>query len=847
MKTLLAKSFVIACVCLFIGSCVSSSYTQLPSVNYSFRVKSLVMHFTAVNYEKSVEFLVEEGFVSSHYLIPESNDPSYPHSDLKILQLVNENERAWHAGHSYWQGRTGLNDSSIGIEIVNVPNCYENIAAMQAAGMASRAEHGANRLCIFPDFDPKQIELVIKLSQDILARNPDISPTAVIGHSDIAPSRKNDPGPRFPWFELYKAGVGAWYDDDTLAQYWQQFSAKQPNIGLLQHALSVYGYGVIETGILDQQTVDTLSAFQMHFLPWQVSGQPDPSTAAAIFALIEKYFPKRTADLMARYDRESITRANNDADTANKMLLQKRGLLAELGHDATLLNDVLLNGQVSTVFPLQRSSTRQQINNRTRFDAYAGSGSIHIQSLGANSADIYINEQKLNIGQAFDNNQAAQYSLAKRTQDGVNSLRVDNISPRDASVFVHIPYPKITPIEGAEPFDFSRVDALIEQDITQGFPGAVLLVLHKGKIVKQSAYGFAQKFVDGGIAMPSPRPMSIDTRFDLASNTKVFATTLTIMKLVDEGKITLDASLSTYLPEYSGAGREGRTVADLLAHASGYNSEVQFFKTDNPLGERFHSLNKDVTKDLLLTELPFTNGRQTEQTYSDTNFMILGLLIERVTGMSLDQYIESQVYAPLKLDSLQYNPLKKGNTPEQYAATEIRGNTRGGNIEFPNIRDYVLQGEVHDEKAFYSMGGIAGHAGLFGNARDLATLAQLLLNEGGYGTHSMFSSNTMSRFVSPRYTKDSMGLGWRLAADPNLAWHFGPYASNRAFGHTGWTGTATVIDPEFDLAIILLTNKKHSPVVNQGEGFGFTGDAFETGRYGSVMSLVYEAILKGRR
>ncbi|MFC4700770.1 penicillin binding protein PBP4B [Glaciecola siphonariae] len=817
------QRFIILGISFLLASCVSSGYTQLPSANYSYRVKSLVMHFTAIDYQKSVEALVNEGYVSSHYLVPESNDPSYRKSELEVLQLVDEHERAWHAGRSYWQGRTGLNDSSIGIEIVNVPQCFDDEKALAQAGMASRAEHGPNRLCVFPDFDPKQIELVIELSQDILSRNPDITPTAVVGHSDIAPSRKNDPGPRFPWYQLYQAGIGAWYDEASLAAYWQRFNHAPVSVGLLQAALSTYGYGIIETGIIDQQTIDTISAFQMHFLPWQVSGNPDSRTAAAVFALIEKYFPDALPALLTRYELES--------DSAIK---------------ANTASVITKQGQVDAVFPLVLSDSREYVNNRTQFIAYAGQGDIRILPMNASSADIYINEQKLNIAQPFAAEQY-EYSLAKRTHDGINSLRVDNIQPADASLQLIVPYPSLrsadesnntkSPLSSA--FDFSEVDKLINTDVSNGFPGAVLLVLHQGKIVKHSAYGYAA-LVDG-----KPSPMQKDTSFDLASNTKVFATTLAIMHLVEQNKLALDAPVSRYLPEYVGAGREGRTVADLLAHASGYDSEVQFYKRENPLGGAFHSLRPELTGDILLSKVEFVAGRQTQQQYSDTNFMILGLLIERLTQRPLDEYLEEEIYQALGLDSLMFNPLKKGQTAEQFAATEIKGNTRSGNIEFEGIRDYVLRGEVHDEKAFYSMEGVAGHAGLFGNARDLAVLAQLMLNQGGYDDKVLFSPATLARFVSPRYQNNSFGLGWRLALDQSTAWHFGPYASSRAFGHTGWTGTATVIDPAYELAIILLTNKKHTPVQKRGEALIFSGDEFETGRYGSVVSKVYEAILQG--
>jgi N-acetylmuramoyl-L-alanine amidase len=823
------KIILICVASIFIASCVTSSYKQLPSANYSFRVKSLVMHFTAIDYGKSVEALVDEGFVSSHYLVPESNDPSYPYDDLEILQLVDEKERAWHAGRSYWQGRTALNDSSIGIEIVNIPTCYDDITALEEAGMAGRTEHGPNRLCIFPDFDPKQIDLVIQLSQEILARNPDISPTAVVGHSDIAPSRKNDPGPRFPWFQLYEAGVGAWYDEDTIAQYWQRFNRAMPNVGLVQSALRAYGYGVVETGIIDQQTVDNLSAFQMHFLPWQVTGNLDSRTAAAIFALLDKYFPDALDSLITRYELESTEQA--------KLALQAKNN-----------QEQLMQGQISTIFPLLRSKTRAYVNNRMTFRAYKNSGQITIESLGAQSADIFVNEQKLNITQPFKLGTRYQYSLSKRTHDGINSLRVDNILPEGSELKIEIPYPSLsldTSTQAHSAIDFSAVDELIKEDIKNGFPGAVLLVVHEGKVIKHSAYGFAKQYDDGGTKLAQALPMRPDTRFDLASNTKVFATTLAIMKLVSEGKIELEKSVSAYLPEYTGAGREGRSVADLLAHASGYNSEVRFFDAESSLGPNFHSLKPSLTKDLLLTRVPFVAGSGDYQQYSDTNFMILGLLVERISDMPLDEYVENHIYQPLELDSLQFNPLQKGNTPEAFAATEIRGNTRGGHIEFEGVRDYVLQGEVHDEKAFYSMHGVAGHAGLFGDAQDLAVLAQLLLNQGGYAQTRLFDSATLSRFISPRYAQASLGLGWRLAADDSLTWHFGPYASKRAFGHTGWTGTATVIDPDYDLAIILLTNKKHSPVQKQDDIITFAGDKYDTGRYGSVMSAVYEAVLTG--
>ena len=811
---------------MLISSCSTTNNTikQLESSNYSYRVKSLVMHFTAVDYAQSVKFLVEEGGgVSSHYLIPMLNDDTYPNRQIEVLQLVDENERAWHAGLSYWQGRTGLNDSSIGIEIVNIPQCVES--DVPAGFIKPKA------MCIYPEFEAKQIELLIELSKGILARNPDISPTAVVGHSDIAPSRKHDPGPRFPWQKLYEAGIGAWYDNDTVAKYWQMFNHRKPSTGLLQQAFNIYGYGIDQTGILDRQTQDVLGAFQMHFIPWQVSYQADETSAATLFALIEKYFAPQLEGLMSQYLSESAT-----VDVSAPRLTQ-------------------LNMQFSSE---QNSHQRLYNSNRRSFLALENQGTMQITSKGVRWADVYINDEKLNLGNVFTNNLqgpdlAQTFTIAQRTQNGINTIRLDNILPTNTSttgeINISIPYPTISdanvlvdPNRFFPDVDFSKLDQFIQQDIRRGFPGASIMVLHKGRIIKQQAYGYSRKYDEQGRLINNPSFVTNNTLFDLASNTKVFATTLAIMKLVNEGKLSLGTPINNYLAEYNSDGRDTRTIADLLSHASGYNSEVQFFKSDNPFGEQLFSQDKTLTSEFLLNQVPFSNARRTKQNYSDTNFMILGLLVERITGMPLDEYVESQIYAPLGLSDTLFVPLRKGRQTQEFAATELAGNTRGGRIEFDNIRRHVLQGEVHDEKAHYSMQGVAGHAGLFSTPKDLAILSQLLLNGGGYGQVSLFSQNTMNRFVHPEFVSDSMGLGWRLSS-PETLWHFGPYASSRAFGHTGWTGTATVIDPALDLAIIYLTNKKHSPLSDANGQLTFTGDEFPSARYGNIMTLVYEAIL----
>ncbi|WP_417700197.1 penicillin binding protein PBP4B [Pseudoalteromonas lipolytica] len=808
LKTLLKQLCYLSGAALLV-SCASNQYTFTQSANYSHRVKFLVMHYTAIDYEKSMRALVDEGGLSSHYLLPESGDSSYPHDKLEIIQLVDENDRAWHVGRSYWQGREDLNDHSIGIEIVNVPTCH--IPEHSSPAM----QNDASKLCIYPDYDAKQIELLITLSKDILKRNPDIGPTQIVGHSDIAPSRKNDPGPRFPWYQLYKAGIGAWYDSDTVDKYWQLFSASKPSTELMQKAMRSYGYEVIATGQLDSQTLDALSAFQMHFLPWHVSGNNDARSAAVLFALLEKYFPKKCERLFKEYQQQQLA---TEPETT-----------------------VLANAQVVVRIPSLDPSSRELVNNRGTFQAYKGRGEIIIENHDARSADIYINGEKINIASPLTAEKVYQYSLAKRTHNGINTFKVDNVQPEGASLTLRFPYPTL--IKNTHKDRFKAVDELINQEVAAGFPGAVLGVIKEGELIKLSHYGAAKKYHADGTLLASPEAMKNDTLFDIASNSKMFATNFALMKLASEGKLDVEKPLFYYLPEFRGSGREQRLVKDLLTHSAGYPAVVDFHRKDNKFGERFFSQNSLRTKNLLLTGVPFVAGRNVKHLYSDIDYMLLGVLIERISGMPLDSYVESQLYQPLGLTHTVYNPLQKGFLASQIAATEINGNTRGGRIEFDNIRTDVLQGEVHDEKAFYALGGVAGHAGLFSTAGDIMVLMQVLLNGGGYDNKQLFTPQVLAQFTQPQASDETYGLGWRRAGHQARTWHFGPYASPRAYGHTGWTGTVTVIDPEYDLAIVLLTNARHTPIEGNDKNYEFVGKRFETGKYGSIISLIYESIL----
>jgi N-acetylmuramoyl-L-alanine amidase len=255
-----------------------------PSVNQSSRIHFLVLHFTSEHFAESMRLLTgQDGSpVSVHYVVPEPGDETYSDKSLRVYRLVLEPLRARHAGVSNWAGAQSLNDTSIGIEIVNRSTCVN-----EDPGAESQAPE--QQICNFLAFPDEQVDLVIRLAKDILARNPDISPVDVIGHGDIAPRRRLDPGPLFPWKRLYDNGIGAWYDEETVAKYRRQFEANPPGTGLVQRALRAYGYDLDETGENDAQTRFSVRAFQMHFRPDDYSGQADVETASILFSLLEKY------------------------------------------------------------------------------------------------------------------------------------------------------------------------------------------------------------------------------------------------------------------------------------------------------------------------------------------------------------------------------------------------------------------------------------------------------------------------------------------------------------------------------------------------------------------------------
>lgn len=248
--------------------------TSFPSKSQDERIKFIILHYTVTDDKDSLDILTR-GEVSANYLV--LTQPKLIDEKPVVLQLVPERKRAFHAGQSHWRNRTNINDTSIGIEIVN-PGFTEDTLGNQT----------------WYRFGEGQIAAVASLVKDLMQRYQ-IKPEYVLGHSDIAPLRKTDPGRLFPWKQLASQGIGVWPNDELVAKYLAGRSAKdQTDVLSIQNALYTYGYSEIpQTGELDEETRLTISAFQAHFRPSDVSGNADAETESIALALVEQYRPSK--------------------------------------------------------------------------------------------------------------------------------------------------------------------------------------------------------------------------------------------------------------------------------------------------------------------------------------------------------------------------------------------------------------------------------------------------------------------------------------------------------------------------------------------------------------------------
>ena len=341
----------------------------------------------------------------------------------------------------------------------------------------------------------------------------------------------------------------------------------------------------------------------------------------------------------------------------------------------------------------------------------------------------------------------------------------------------------------------AQMDAIIAEEIAKKhLPGAVVLVGRKGHVVWRKSYG--SRAVE-----PVQEAMTTDTIFDLASLTKVVATATSVMILVERGKLRLGDPVSLYIPELKGEGRERITIEQLLTHVSGY-------APDFDLRERWTGYDEAIKH---LIKEPLRNPPGARFTYSDIGFITLGEVVARVGGMPLDQFAQKNIFGPLRMTNTGFRPsttLKSRMAPTEKRRGQLSylGDT-SANVGPEG--EVWLRGEVHDPTS-YRMNGVAGHAGLFSTANDLAIYCQMILNGGAYGGVRILAPLTVAEMTRPRVvssTGATRGLGW----DMNTS-----FSSNRgdlfplgSFGHTGFTGTSMWIDPASDMFVVFLSNRVH--------------------------------------
>jgi len=343
-----------------------------------------------------------------------------------------------------------------------------------------------------------------------------------------------------------------------------------------------------------------------------------------------------------------------------------------------------------------------------------------------------------------------------------------------------------------QPDPITRV--LHEGSQTGVFPGAVLLVRHQGTITIHEAVGHTSSF-------PESPSVLLDTIYDLASLTKPLATVSSILLLVQEGRLSLSQKLDACLPETAGSLLGKISIKDVLSHQSGLPALRPFYQSfapEFPSETESRQQRMQVVLDKILKE-PIDQASSSGSVYSDLGYMVLGFVVERLTGQSLADFSRERMFQPLEANNLAFGThVLQGKALGRIAPTE----------EDP-WRGRLLQGEVHDENAA-ALGGIAGHAGLFGTAQAVGQITKAWL-EGYLGKPSIFRQDFVRQFVSAQ-PGTSWALGWDTPSHPSSS---GQWFSPQSFGHLGFTGTSIWIDPVRELEVIFLSNRVHPTRDNQ--------------------------------
>lgn len=486
-------------------------------------------------------------------------------------------------------------------------------------------------------------------------------------------------------------------------------------------------------------------------------------------------------------------------------------------------------------------------NNYFSFIAYKNTCEIFFDVRGIKSFKLYINDIEIDAedicAKVF-----CKVDISNIVKNGRNILYITNVVKtfKDATLSFRIPYPILTKakykLTGVNYEALNLLDEILESQVKNGFPSLQLLVAKDGVILKNSSYGKIyndQRFLETSLGK-SASSITNKTLYDLASNTKMYATVLAIQRLVFERKISIHDKVIKFFPEFVDSknakytGKNEMTLEHLLTHSSGFPAGRAYY-TNREIKNTSSQNRKNVTLQKIL-KTSLINDVGVKVVYSDINYMLLSFIVEKVSGLSFDKFLQLKIYEPLNLKRICFKPTEQGFSINEIAATEYSLERRPRGFAYNGF----AHGAVHDPESYISMNGVSGHAGLFSNAESLAVLAQMLINGGGYGNTRILDKSTVTTFFSTSLFSPSYAIGWRAQNNDYYKWAFSTFASPKTFGHTGWTGTFTLIDIENNLIIILLTNAKHSPHVSDQK---YEGDYFITRNYGVITSILYSAFL----
>lgn len=365
----------------------------------------------------------------------------------------------------------------------------------------------------------------------------------------------------------------------------------------------------------------------------------------------------------------------------------------------------------------------------------------------------------------------------------------------------------------AEITQFPEVDQLIEEALRNDmFTGAVLLIGNSEKILHHKAFGYATLYDENLRVVAEPDSMKISHLFDIASLTKIFATTYGIMALHSDGYLDLDEPLSNILAEFDSNKHRNITIRHLLSHTSGL---VQWYPT-------YYASQSSKQNREFIARLPLVNQPGENRRYSDLGFMLLADVIEQISGQSLMGYLNDRIYSKLEISDTQYGPIlsdaadvvstSHGNPFERKMVYEP---DFGYNIDIDptswnDWRTHTLKGEVNDGNAHHTYRGTAGHAGLFSTAEELYKLLAVILKDGEYKSKRIFEPDTIEQFITADQFNN--GMGWGMSPSTT---HSSGMIKN-AVGHTGFTGTNFLINKEKEIIYILLTNRQHVGIDEYG-------------------------------